>query len=49
MEKIYKSKEELIAAFKHAAGAKDAFEALVKGKMSKEEFENKGYKLAEIG
>ena len=28
MEKKYKTKEELIAAFKHAVGAKDAFESL---------------------
>lgn len=49
MEKKYKTKEELIAAFKHAVGAKDAFESLVKGKMSKADFEKQGYKLAEIG
>jgi hypothetical protein len=48
MEKKYKTKEELIAAFKHAVGAKDAFESLVKGKMSKADFEKQGYKLAEI-
>ena len=45
----YKTKEELIVAFKHAVGAKDAFESLVKGKMSKADFEKQGYKLAEIG
>ena len=44
----YKTKEELIAAFKHAVEAKDAFESLVKGKMSKADFEKQGYKLAEI-
>ncbi len=44
----YKTKEELIAAFKHAIGAKDAFESLVKGKMSKADFERQGYKLTEI-
>ena len=49
MEKKYKNKEELIAAFKHAVGAMDAFESLVKGKMSKADFEKQGYKLAEIG
>ena len=46
--KKYKTKEELIAAFKHAVGAKDAFESLVKGKMSKADFEKQGYRLAEI-
>lgn len=49
MEKKYKTKEELIVAFKHAVGAKDAFESLVKGKMSKADFEKQGYKLAERG
>lgn len=43
-----RSKEELIAAFKHAIGAKQAFSDLVNGVITKQEFEAKGYKLAKI-
>lgn len=43
-----KSKEELIAGFKHAIGAKQAFADLVHGVITKQEFEAKGYKLAKI-
>ena len=45
MVRKYKNKEEMIAAFKHALGARDAFESLVKGKIDKKEFESRGYKL----
>lgn len=43
-----RSREELIAAFKHAAGAKQAFSDLVKGVITKQEFEARGYKLAKL-
>ena len=39
----------MIAAFKHALGARDAFEDLVQGKIDRMEFENRGYKLMQIG
>ena len=45
MVTTYRNREEMIAAFKHSVGARDAFEDLVKGKISKSEFENRGYKL----
>lgn len=49
MIRKYKNKEEMIAAFKHALGARDAFEDLVQGKIDRVEFENRGYKLMQIG
>ena len=49
MIRKYKNKEEMIAAFKHALGARDAFEDLVQGKIDRMEFENRGYKLMQIG
>ncbi|MCH5309186.1 MAG: hypothetical protein J1E58_04925 [Prevotella sp.] len=48
MVRKYKNKEEMIAAFKHALGARDAFEDLVKGKIDKSEFESRGYKLMQL-
>ena len=45
MVRKYKDKEEMIAAFKHALGARDAFEDLVKGKIDKAEFEQRGYRM----
>lgn len=45
MVRKYKNREELIAAFKHALGARDAFEDLAKGRINKAEFEHRGYKL----
>lgn len=44
----YKNKNEMMAAFKHSLGARDAFEDLVRGKISKSEFENRGYKLMQF-
>ena len=49
MIRKYKNKEEMIAAFKQALGARDAFEDLVQGKIDRMEFENRGYKLMQIG
>lgn len=43
-----RSKEELIAAFKHAIGAKKAVTELFSGVITKQEFEAKGYKLAKL-
>ncbi|MCH5174404.1 MAG: hypothetical protein J1F40_00775 [Prevotellaceae bacterium] len=48
MVRKYKNKEEMIAAFKHALEARNAFESLVKGKINKAEFENRGYKLMQL-
>ena len=48
MVRKYKNKEEMIAAFKHALGARDAFEDLVKGKINKSDFEHRGYKLVPL-
>ena len=48
MVRKYKNKEEMIAAFKHALEARDAFEDLVKGKIDKSEFESRGYKLMQL-
>ena len=48
MVRKYKNKEEMIQAFKHALGARDAFEDLVKGKINKSEFEGRGYKLMQL-
>ena len=48
MVRKYKNKEEMIAAFKHALGARDDFEDLVKGKIDKSEFESRGYKLMQL-
>ncbi|MBR1520566.1 MAG: hypothetical protein IJ635_04935 [Bacteroidaceae bacterium] len=45
MVRKYNNKEEMIAAFKHALGARTAFEDLAKGKINKCEFEHRGYKL----
>lgn len=48
MVRKYNSKEEMIAAFKHALGAREAFEDLVKGKIDKSEFESRGYNLMQL-
>ncbi len=46
MDTKRKSDKELLKAWKHAAGAKQAFKDLVKGKITIREFEALGYKLA---
>ena len=38
----------MVAAFKHALGARDAFEDLVKGRIDKSQFESRGYKLMQL-
>lgn len=43
-----RTREELIAAFKHAVGAKQAFADMVQGRISKQQFEAQGYKLAKL-
>ena len=48
MTATYKNKNEMMAAFKHSLGARDAFEDLVRGKISKSEFENRGYRLMQF-
>lgn len=48
MVRKYNSKEEMIAAFKHALGAREAFEDLIKGKIDKSEFESRGYNLMQL-
>ena len=48
MVRTYTNKNEAAAAFKHALGARDAFENLVHGKIDKVEFESQGYKLLHL-
>ena len=48
MVRLYRNKEERVEAFKHSLGARKAFEDLVKGKISKSEFESLGYKLMQL-
>ena len=48
MVRKYNNKEELTEAFKHAFGAREAFEDLVHGRIDKSEFESKGYKLMQV-
>lgn len=48
MVRNYNNKEELTEAFKHAVGAREAFEDLVYGRIDKSEFESKGYKLMQV-
>ena len=48
MVRKYNNKEELTEAFKHAVGAREAFEDLVYGRIDKSEFESKGYKLMQV-
>ena len=48
MVRKYNNREEMVKAFKHALGARNAFEDLVKGKIDKKEFENRGYKLMQL-
>ena len=48
MVRKYNNKEELTEAFKHAVGAREAFEDLVHGRIDKSEFESKGYKLMQV-
>ena len=48
MVRKYNNKEELTKAFKHAVGARKAFEDLVHGRIDKSEFESKGYKLMQL-
>ncbi|MBQ7634028.1 MAG: hypothetical protein IJS89_00445 [Bacteroidaceae bacterium] len=48
MVRTNRSKEEMAAAFKHAIGARKAFEDLVKGRIDKTEFERQGYKLMQF-
>lgn len=43
-----RSKEEVIASFRHSIGARQAFSDLVHGRITKQEFEARGYKLAKI-
>lgn len=43
-----RTREELIAAFKHSIGAKQAFSDLVNGVITKQQFEAKGYRLAKL-
>ncbi len=43
-----RTKEELIAAFKHAVGAKQAFTDMVQGRITRQEFEARGYKLVKL-
>ena len=45
MVRKYKNKEEMLAAFKFALEAREAFEKLVKGEIDVSEFESRGYKL----
>lgn len=45
MVRKYDSREEMVKAFKHALGAREAFEDLVKGRIDRAEFESRGYKL----
>ncbi len=44
----FQTKQEVLNAFRHAVGAKQAFSDMVNGKISKKEFEAKGYKLAKL-
>ena len=48
MVRKYNNKEELTEAFKHAVGAREAFEDLVYGRIDKSGFESKGYKLMQV-
>ena len=48
MIRQHRSKEELMEAFQHALGAREAFEDLVRGKIDKAEFEGRGYKMMQI-
>ena len=48
MVRKYNNREEMVKAFKHALGAREAFEDLVKGKIDKSEFESRGYNLMQL-
>lgn len=42
------TRRDIVSEFKHALEAKRAFADMAKGKISKKEFEAKGYKLAKL-
>lgn len=48
MKERISNKAEIIKAFRHAVDAKASFADMVRGKISKSEFESKGYKLAKL-
>ena len=48
MESKRNIRQEFINKFRHAIGAKTSFADMVNGKISKKEFEARGYKLAKL-